>query len=143
MQPLDDPTRAAASSQVETQTLRLLVDMNLSPDWVSVLEAAGHRCVHWASIGEPDAADATILEWARQHQHVVVTRDLDFGSLLALTQLRGPSVLQIRAHKILPEHAGLLVLATLKTHEKMLITGALIVIHERHARVRALPLTPP
>jgi hypothetical protein len=29
---------------------------------------------------------------------------MDFGTLLALTRASGPSVVQVRAHDVLPEH---------------------------------------
>jgi hypothetical protein len=32
--------------------MRLLVDMNLSPDWVAVLKRAGWDAVHWSMVGK-------------------------------------------------------------------------------------------
>ena len=74
----------------------LLVDMNLSPQWVPVLGNHGWQAVHWSSIGDPEASDQDIMDWARNNQHVVFTHDLDFGTMLALTHKAGPSVLQVR-----------------------------------------------
>jgi len=47
-------------------TLRLLIDMNLSPDWVAVFDSAGIEAGHWSRIGDPRAADRVLLRWARQ-----------------------------------------------------------------------------
>lgn len=69
--------------------MKLLVDMNLSPEWVGVLKEAGWESVHWSSVGDPRALDSEIMAWAKQRGHVVFTHDLDFGSLLALTQAKG------------------------------------------------------
>ena len=44
--------------------MRLVVDMNLSPDWVAILKQAGHAAVHWSSVGSPNAKDRGILTWA-------------------------------------------------------------------------------
>jgi predicted nuclease of predicted toxin-antitoxin system len=44
--------------------MKLLVDMNLSPDWVAVLEQAGWETVHWSNVGNPRAADSEIMAWA-------------------------------------------------------------------------------
>ncbi len=37
--------------------MRLLVDMNLSPDWLPIFQRAGWDACHWASIGAGNAPD--------------------------------------------------------------------------------------
>lgn len=118
----------------------ILVDMNLSPDWVPALQAAGFHAVHWSSIGNPRATDRTLMDWAIANHHIVFTRDLDFGTTLALTQARGPSVLQVRGHEILPRTLAQLVISAIRQHEKELEAGALLVMDESRSRVRILPL---
>jgi predicted nuclease of predicted toxin-antitoxin system len=71
--------------------MKLLVDMNLSPAWVRFLVAAGRDAVHWSEIGPADAEDASILNWAAEHDCVVLTADLDFGAILAATRATGPA----------------------------------------------------
>ena len=44
------------------------------------------------------------MEWAAKHEYVVLTHDLDFSAMLALSHAAGPSVLQVRAGDILPDH---------------------------------------
>jgi predicted nuclease of predicted toxin-antitoxin system len=63
--------------------MRFLVDMNLSPRWVDFLAAAGHEAVHWIDVGEPNAPDRVILGHAHRSGQVILTQDLDFGTLLA------------------------------------------------------------
>ena len=63
-------------------TVKLLVDMNLSPDWVPVLKSHGWSVVHWSTVGDPRASDRTIMEWAAKHEYVVLTHDLDFSAML-------------------------------------------------------------
>jgi predicted nuclease of predicted toxin-antitoxin system len=65
--------------------MKILLDMNLAPAWVGFLEQEGFEAVHWASVGSPTANDADIMEWARQHDHIVFTHDMDFSALLAVT----------------------------------------------------------
>ena len=72
--------------------MRILVDVNLSPAWVDELIAQGFEAVHWTSVGDPRAPDSSIMAYAREHDQVVFTHDLDFGTLLALTRSLGPSV---------------------------------------------------
>jgi predicted nuclease of predicted toxin-antitoxin system len=120
-------------------SLQILIDMNLSPGWVSFLNGHGWSAVHWSAIGDPRAKDTEIMTWAIANQHIVFTHDLDFGTLLALTHATGPSVLQVRTQDVLPDHLGPLIHTTLKQHEADLVAGALVVVDEAKSRVRVLP----
>jgi predicted nuclease of predicted toxin-antitoxin system len=121
-------------------SLRLVVDMNLSVEWIGELAQHGWSAVHRTTVGDPRAEDSTILAWALANGCIVFTHDLDFGTTLALTHARGPSVLQVRGQNVLPEHMGPIVLAALRGHEAALIVGALVVVEERKSRVRIPPL---
>jgi predicted nuclease of predicted toxin-antitoxin system len=114
--------------------------MNLSVEWVAYLEQAGWSAVHWSDVGDPRVADSAIMAWALAEGRVVFTHDLDFGTALALTHAGGPSVIQVRSQRVLPEHIGALVLAALSQYESELSAGALVVIEETRSRVRVLPL---
>ena len=109
-------------------TVKLLVDMNLSPDWVPVLKSHGWSVVHWSTVGDPRASDRTIMEWAAKHEYVVLTHDLDFSAMLALSHAAGPSVLQVRAGDILPDHLEGSVIAALRQNDADLSSGALVVV---------------
>ena len=80
------------------------------------------------------------MNWAVMNEYVVVTHDLDFGAMLALSHARGPSVLQVRAEDILPDHLEGLVIAALKQHTSDLASGALVVLNESRSRARVLPI---
>jgi predicted nuclease of predicted toxin-antitoxin system len=120
--------------------MRVLIDVNLSPAWVDVLLARGIEAVHWTSVGDPSAPDETIMHYAREHRYVVFTHDLDFGTLLALTRARGPSVSQVRTHDVLPAAIGDLVIKVLTAHAAALEAGALVTVDTRSSRVRVLPI---
>ena len=70
--------------------MRLLVDMNLSPDWVPLFVSHGWEAKHWSQVGKGTAPDAEIMSWAREHGHVIVTQDLDFSQILFATYAAGP-----------------------------------------------------
>ena len=120
--------------------LKLLVDMNLSPEWVQALRKHGWQAVHWSTVGDPRASDKDIMDWADARQYVVFTHDLDFGTMLALSHEAGPSVLQIRTEDTLPDYLEGPVIAALSQHEADLSTGALVVVDESRSRVRVLPI---
>ena len=120
--------------------MKLIVDMNLSPLWVDYLNEAGISAVHWSSIGEPDAPDAQIMQYAQTNEMIVLTHDLDFGGILAMTKLRRPSVVQIRAIRLSPKEIGRQVVRSLKQMEIELEKGALLTINLERTRLRLLPL---
>ena len=66
--------------------MKILIDMNLSPDWTAVLTAENIEAAHWSSVGKRDAPDEEIMQYARENGCAVFTHDLDFGAMLALTQ---------------------------------------------------------
>jgi len=121
-------------------SIRILVDMNLSPDWVGYLQNHGWDTVHWSTVGDPSAHDTTIMDWAITHQYVVFTHDLDFGAMLALTHHAGPSVIQIRNLDVFPHTIGNAVVAAIRQTESDLVKGALVVIRDNNSRIRILPL---
>ncbi|HEY2412497.1 MAG TPA: DUF5615 family PIN-like protein [Pirellulaceae bacterium] len=121
-------------------SLSLVVDMNLSPDWIQALVQHGYTAVHWSSVGSPRAADAMIMAWAAANHYAVFTHDLDFGTILAMTHASAPSVIQLRTRNVLPDHCLNLLIAALQQHHDDLRSGALIVVDEASARVRVLPI---
>ena len=59
-------------------SVKILLDMNLSPDWVAFLQQQGWTAKHWSTVGDPKATDRTIMDWAEANQYIVFTFDLDF-----------------------------------------------------------------
>ena len=121
-------------------SVQLVVDMNLSVEWIAELAKHGWSAVHWFSVGDPRADDSVIMAWALANGYVVFTHDLDFGTMLALTHAAGPSVLQVRGQNVLPEDIAPVVIAVLHQHDAVLAAGALVVVDVKKSRVRMLPL---
>jgi predicted nuclease of predicted toxin-antitoxin system len=119
--------------------VKLVVDMNLSPDWVAVLQRLGWETVHWSTVGNPRATDPQIMAWANATGHVVFTHDLGFGGLLAATDAGGPSVIQV-PQDVTPGHLETILVAALRTHQVVLEEGALVTVDEGRSRVRILPI---
>ncbi len=117
--------------------------MNLSPRWVGRLVGAGIEAAHWSMLGAVDATDAEILEFAKANRFVVLTHDLDFGTILAATHGEKPSVVQIRAEDVSPDAIGETVIRALRQMRPELEEGALVAIDPGRARLRLLPLREP
>jgi predicted nuclease of predicted toxin-antitoxin system len=121
-------------------SVQLVIDMNLSVEWVDELARHGWSAVHWSTVGDLSAEDTVVTRWALANGHVVFTHDLDFGTMLALTHAAGPSVLQVRGQNVLPEDIGPVVIAALRQYDAELAAGALVVVDAKKSRVRVLPL---
>ncbi|WP_093554964.1 DUF5615 family PIN-like protein [Pseudoduganella namucuonensis] len=120
--------------------MRLLLDMNISPRWVSTFMAAGHLAVHWTNVGPGNASDTDILDYARRHDYIVITQDLDFGALLAESRATRPSVVQLRFHAARSAQVAARVADELDRASSALLAGALLVIEPPRARLTPLPL---
>ena len=120
--------------------MKLLLDMNLAPRWAGWLEERGFQADHWSLMGSANASDSEIMEFAAAHDYVVVTHDLDFGTILAATNAEKPSVIQIRADNTNPDLIGDRVLLALQKMKLELLAGALVTIDLGRDRVRVLPL---
>lgn len=120
--------------------MKILIDMNLSPDWERILQNAGHQAAHWSRIGPANAPDHELLRWARENQFIVFTYDLDFGAILAASKANSPSVLQVRTQDISPECLQSLILKSLDQFNHQLKQGVLISIDEQKTRARILPI---
>ncbi len=120
--------------------MKLLLDMNLSPRWVSFLADAGIDAAHWSSLGSARAPDTEIMAFAKTHGQIVLTHDMDFGAILAATHGEKPSVVQIRAEDVAPEAIGSSVVRALLQMAHELEQGALLTIDAKRTRLRILRL---
>lgn len=120
--------------------LKILIDMNLSPVWISFFKSNGIEAVHWSNIGNIREDDSVIMDYAKNNEYVLFTNDLDFGAILAAGKSRTPSVIQIRTQDVLPANIGNLVITSLKQYSTLLETGALITIDEAKQRAKVLPI---
>ena len=59
--------------------MKVLVDMNLSPRWIDLLNRFDIQATHWSSVGNPQAFDQEIMSHASEHGYIVLTNDLDFA----------------------------------------------------------------
>jgi predicted nuclease of predicted toxin-antitoxin system len=118
--------------------LKIIVDMNLSPDWVATLRNAGFEAIHWSNIGLAFAPDEEIMSYATSNGYMVLTNDLDFGSTLVMTRAGKPSVVQLRVDDLDPLVLGQRVIGALRELGPELMEGALVTVEETRIRLRRL-----
>lgn len=122
------------------QLMRLLLDMNLSPKWVMFLEQYGFEAAHWSEVGTASAPDSEIMAYAKSNAFIVLTNDLDFGSILASTGGDAPSVVQLRTDDCRVESIGDLVVKSIEQATVQLEAGALVTVHTSKMRITSLPI---
>jgi predicted nuclease of predicted toxin-antitoxin system len=123
--------------------MRVLIDMNLPPVWVAAFEQHGIEAEHWSHVGAATATDREIALWAEAKGYVIFTHDLDFSAILAATQAKAPSVIQLRSQDVMPDAIGPRVLRSIVAHTEALLAGAILTVDLDRARVRLLPLGAP
>ncbi|MDR0673758.1 MAG: hypothetical protein LBF93_08925 [Zoogloeaceae bacterium] len=80
------------------------------------------------------------MTYARVNDYVVLTHDLDFSAILAVTHGEKPSVVQIRAENVNPDAICQYVILALRQMATELEAGALLTIEPKRTRLRVLPL---
>ena len=119
--------------------MKILVDMNLSPEWVKPLNGGGLEAFHWSALGPTNAPDEAIMAFAEMHDFIVLTNDLDFGTILAATKQSKPSVVQLRTEDLDHRIIGKRVTSILLKLEAELREGALVTVEDSRTRFRPLP----
>ena len=120
--------------------LRFLADMNLSPQTVADLQAAGWDILRVNQVLLATTSDRDILTYARQNNRVIITQDLDFSTLLALAGFSSPSLVTLRLSVTDPETVTRRLLQILPQSEAALIDGAAVTVNDNSLRVRSLPI---
>ena len=120
--------------------MNFLADMGISPRVVEKLRQKGHQAIHLQEVGLEKMADAAILEKARKEKSVVLTHDLDFGELLAISGGSLPSVVIFRLKDMRAHNVELHLFSLLKKHISALEKGAICSVTEGKVRISTLPI---
>jgi predicted nuclease of predicted toxin-antitoxin system len=108
--------------------VRLLLDVNVAPRTAAHLRAHGHDVVRVPEALEPTAPDSLLVAFAIAERRVIVTQDLDFSALVALSGERGPSVVSLRLDSARLEHVNARLLDALTSTEADLARGAIVTV---------------
>lgn len=119
--------------------LKFLADMNISPQTVSALQARGYAITRVSDVLLANAADADILSHSHQNNLIIVTQDLDFSTLIALSGQTVPSLVTIRMSDSSPDKVTTRLLQVLPEVADILPLGFCIIISDTHHRLRKLP----
>ena len=120
--------------------MRLLLDQGLPRSTVTHLRDMGTVADHVGDMGMATAADADILEKARELKAIVVTLDSDFHSLLAASQATSPSVIRFRIEGLNGDQLAISLQMVLGAADTELEAGAVVSVTPGRIRVRRLPI---
>lgn len=122
--------------------MKFLADMGISPDTVAWLRGLSHDAVHLHEQGLDRLPDPDILTKAQKEGRALLTSDLDFGYLLAISRAKLPSVVIFRLADMRPVSVNYHMEQVLKQHQEDLERGVIVVVTEGKIRVRMLPSQP-
>jgi predicted nuclease of predicted toxin-antitoxin system len=114
--------------------------MGLARHTSAFLRAGGHDAVHLRDQGLQRLEDVDIIHKAQTEDRVILTHDLDFGRLIALSRVRLPSVITLRLTDMRPVTVNHWLKDILLTFQAQLEDGALISVTDRGIRLRRLPI---
>jgi predicted nuclease of predicted toxin-antitoxin system len=116
--------------------LRLLVDANLAPRLAAVIREHGYEAKHVTEVGLGPASDQATFEQARAEGWVVLTADLDFAQLAAVTNFAPVGVILLRLRSLRAERVVERLLAALPMIGDAVSQGSIAVIEETRTRLR-------
>jgi predicted nuclease of predicted toxin-antitoxin system len=119
--------------------MRVLIDVNLTREWVAFFARYEIDAVHWSSVGDEASKDPPILAYAKSEARILLTADLDFNAILASTRDSAPSVVTMRTSSRLPSEVGDRLVRAMIQVEQSLLDGAILLVDDSKVRLRTLP----
>ena len=123
--------------------MRLLADVHISPRTVVFLQRLGHDVVRvgiggylWSTATDHDIVAAAVAD-----DRIIVTQDVDFSAIVALSNSSRPSVVLLRLATARIEVINELLDRALPLVAQDLAEGALVTVEQHHVRVRRLPVS--
>ena len=120
--------------------MRFLLDMGVSTGVAQWLGTQGHDVVHLRDRGLQKLANGTIFVLAHAEQRIILTFDLDFAEIVALSNGLIVSVVIFRLRNTRTPHVIQRLDDVLKQSADALSHGAVIAVEDARHRVRMLPI---
>ena len=120
--------------------MKFLVDMALSPALAQWLQSQGHDAVHAAQLGLARTPDTDIMARAKSDSRIIITADLDYPRILALTAADGPAVILFRSGDWKEDQAIDRLSAALDVIPEEQLARSIVVIEKLRIRRRDLSL---
>lgn len=123
--------------------MRFLADMGVSTKVVEWLRTQDHDAVHLREQGLHRLKDPAVLAKAIAESRVLLTFDLDFSEIVALSHGQRAAVVLFRLRNARADNVIARLREVLRTSADALHAGAIAVVEEQRHRVRPLPIGRP
>jgi predicted nuclease of predicted toxin-antitoxin system len=120
--------------------MRFLADMGISLRTVEWLREKGYNVIHLSEEGLQRLPDPKVLEKARLESRILLTIDLDFTQLLAISRSLLPSVVLFRLGNENYNKINDCLNVLLEDYVDDLQSGVMISVSSKSFRVRKLPI---
>jgi predicted nuclease of predicted toxin-antitoxin system len=120
--------------------MKFLADMGISPRTVTWLKDQGHDAVRLSDEGLQRLPDADVMAKALAEKRILLTMDLGFGALLAMSRGQFPSTVIFRLSNETSKSVNGRLVEILDLFSADLESGAIISVSDETVRVRRLPL---
>jgi predicted nuclease of predicted toxin-antitoxin system len=120
--------------------MRFLADMGVSQRVVTWLHEQGHDATHLRDEGLQKLENGDIFTKAFRESRIILTWDLDFTEILALSKTGTVSAVVFRLMNTRSDHVIARLERVLSVSAQDLQEGAIISVEEGRHRVRLLPL---
>ena len=120
--------------------MKLLADVHISPHTVEVLQSLGHDIIRVNTILPNNATDEAIVAKALEDNRSILTQDLDFSTIIALSGRTFPSLISLRLASSRVENVNAVLQRVLPSLEHPVIEGAIATVEDERVRIRRLPM---
>lgn len=120
--------------------MRFVLDMGLARRTAEFLRDSGHHAIHLRDQGLQRLGDVRIVEKALVEERMILTHDLDFGRIVALSQGQLPSVVTFRLRDMRAAEVNHRPEDVLNRFAIQLQEGALVSVTDNAVRIRRLPV---
>jgi predicted nuclease of predicted toxin-antitoxin system len=120
--------------------MRFLADMGVDVRVVRWLNEHGHDASHLRDEKLHRLPNGEIFEKAAREARILLTFDLDFGEIAALTHGRVVTVILFRLHNTRAPHVIARLESVLQTSRSVLQRPAVLLVEESRHRIRYLPI---
>jgi predicted nuclease of predicted toxin-antitoxin system len=119
--------------------LRFLADAGVAPRVVEWLRTEGHDVSGLREQGLQRLPDLEVFAKASAERRIILTFDLDFGEIVALSASPSVGVILFRLHDTTTPRVIERLRAVLEASQQQLEEGAIVVVEDARHRVRAFP----
>ena len=120
--------------------MRIVADVHISPTTVQHLNELGHDTVRANTVLPGNAPDREIVAWAATNERVVITQDLGFAGIVALSGATRPSIVTLRLSDSRVETVNRILEAVLPRLEEPVTAGVIATVADEQVRIRQLPV---